>query len=84
MEAQGPLHVRVYPNPFREQAILEFDNPERKTYQLELLDLAGRVVQKFEPFRGNRVDIEAKGMESGLYFFRLSREDTFTGKIILQ
>ncbi|OQX72716.1 MAG: hypothetical protein B6D61_13345 [Bacteroidetes bacterium 4484_249] len=38
--------LTIYPNPFNNKTTLEFDNPERKAYNLKITDITGKTVRR--------------------------------------
>ncbi len=65
----------VYPNPFSRQATIRLQVPEQVHARLEVYDVLGRRVgvlldKKLKP-GVYEVRVEAQGLASGLYFYRL-------------
>jgi hypothetical protein len=64
-----------YPNPFNLMTTIEFDIPERANVRLIVYDILGREIEKLldkELEVGRyRVNFDAKGLPSGIYFYRL-------------
>jgi phosphatidylserine/phosphatidylglycerophosphate/cardiolipin synthase-like enzyme len=65
-----------YPNPFNPKTLIQFRIPTRSLVKLEVFDLLGRSVARpvNEVRDGGKyvVEWDAKGMASGVYFYRLS------------
>jgi hypothetical protein len=67
-----------YPNPFNSVTTIEFEVYERSFVRLVVYDVLGREVRR--PFEGlvgmgrYRVNFDAKGLPSGIYFYRLEVE----------
>jgi Secretion system C-terminal sorting domain len=79
------LRVRVQPNPFQNNTLLQFDNPQHRSFRLEVLDVNGRLVQLYNALTQNEVTIERGNLASGMYFYRLIGNDaTATGKLVLE
>lgn len=77
--------LTVFPNPFNETTIIEFYNPDNKTFHLTIKDSEGRVVRKAENVTGNEIVIERKDLKAGMYFIELKGESrTFRGKIVVE
>ena len=77
--ASIPLEVRLaqnYPNPFNGTTVIEFWLSEEMETELSIFNTAGQEIAT--PVRGNlpagshRAEIEAAGLASGLYFYRVS------------
>jgi len=64
-----------YPNPFNALARIRYDLPEASRVRLELFDTAGRLVAVLasgdRPAGRHSVIIDADGMASGVYFYRI-------------
>lgn len=68
--APGVL-VKVMPNPFIDQAVLEVQGKALKNGILRLYDAQGRVVLQ-QSMQGNKTLLLRNGLNAGLYFFQLS------------
>jgi hypothetical protein len=81
---QGPLVL--YPNPFTDQALLEFENLEKKTYQLKVYDYAGQLVQVYDAITGDKVIIYKNTLARGVYIYSLitEGEKPRSGKFMVQ
>jgi hypothetical protein len=79
------LNVRIMPNPFSDKTTLRFDNPTNSVFQLELIDMSGKVINTFYNIRQNEVQISRENMASGVYFYRLfNGEKVNIGKLIIE
>ena len=69
---ENPLGVKAYPNPFLEEAIVEFNASVKQDYTIEMLDLNGRLVKSIH--RGPLYEglhsfaVHAGNLQSGIYF----------------
>lgn len=70
-DAEQQINVTVYPNPFSDAAVLEFNNTANENYVLAILDVQGRVVQSYSNILTGRVIIEKKNLTAGMYFYEL-------------
>ncbi|MEZ4700287.1 MAG: malectin domain-containing carbohydrate-binding protein [Rhodothermales bacterium] len=83
-----------YPNPFADATSIVMDLPEGGAVTVDVFDMLGRRVvslpaQTLPAGRGRRIAIEAAGLASGVYLYRVearmdSRTETFSGKMILR
>jgi hypothetical protein len=75
--------IKVYPNPFSQQTEVEFENDAGISYDFELIDLQGRIIQKQNQITPNNLTIKRKNLNNGIYFFRLVHQGqtVFSGKI---
>jgi hypothetical protein len=71
------MHAVIYPNPFTNEATLQFENPERVIKQLSIFDVSGRTIST-ENSSAAAFRIKAADLNSGVYFFRLT--DTQNGR----
>lgn len=63
--------MKVMPNPFSKQVLIQFSNPENKEYQLIISDLSGRMVRNITRLTGEQVTIERADMQAGMYIAQL-------------
>jgi len=59
--------VRVYPNPSSAMLNIEFSNSGE--YQVELLDILGRILQSYE-IRGNHIELDLNDLPAANYMIR--------------
>jgi len=82
-----------YPNPFNPATRITFDLPETARVHVELIDLLGRTVlttttQRVEAGVGRALAVEATGLASGVYLYRVVAQTATatrvrTGRMIL-
>jgi len=81
------IQVNFYPNPFETKAILKInDDTQLISAELRIYDTYGREVCKITNIRNNEIELNRKGLNSGLYFYRLSENYRVIniGKIIVR
>lgn len=66
--------MKVMPNPFSSQVLIQFDNPSNKAYELVINDLSGRVIQRMTGLTGNQVTVQRNDMLAGMYIAQLRDE----------
>lgn len=81
------FNLKATPNPFSDETQISFDSKGANEFSENnfiLYDLQGRTVQS-ERFSGNTFLLKNKGLENGMYLFRLQRADgtSATGKLIV-
>lgn len=78
------VEVKVYPNPFSNQATFEVDGAEGEELTLRLFDGTGRLVRN-ETFTGNQLLFERQGLRDGIWFFQILAEgqQVGSGKLII-
>ncbi|MAE07565.1 MAG: hypothetical protein CL661_02250 [Bacteroidetes bacterium] len=61
------------------------DNIQINDAILSVYDMHGKEVGNITNISSNKVELNRKGLNSGLYFYRLSEENNiFTGKFIIK
>ncbi len=83
------LIKRVYPIPADDYVVIELQEEVLATYpqlEMNLYDQLGRVQLNRKLGTKNRLDIEVRDFNSGLYFFQLVNEENilYTGKIVVR
>ncbi len=80
------LHIN-YPNPFNATTVIEFELPMTSTGALRIYNIRGQLVSTLTDGTLNagyhRVSFDAKGLASGLYFYRLEVGETAIAKKML-
>ncbi len=71
-EFTNDLEIRVQPNPFSMQTDLVIQYPDNIEFDLNILDVNGRVVQEYGKVRPGTVTIERGDLGAGIYFFELT------------
>jgi hypothetical protein len=76
------LNPIIYPHPIRQEAILEFYNPENERFTFELYDISGRLVQLQTNIFSNQISITSNSLSDGFYVYKLKGEHGFaSGKV---
>jgi len=70
----NPLVFSLFPNPTNNYAVLTFENSIKEKFTLMLFDGLGRLLRTVTEITAERVVIEKKGLDSGMYFFQLKSE----------
>lgn len=76
----------IFPNPFKEYAIIEFENPRNNNYTLRLYDMQGRLLQTIVDITANRVELNRNNLIPGAYLFELQSEqkEPLISKLIVE
>jgi PKD repeat protein len=84
-EVEGLNSLRVFPNPFRTQTMVEFSLKNQMELGVQLLDVNGKLVRNFDQtFQAgfNRLEVDGSNLSAGIYFLRvLSGEGQKTVRI---
>ena len=75
----------IYPNPFTESTVIEFENTTDASFELRVLDLSGKLIRERSGINGTRFVFRRDGMANGIYFLELrSKDQVFLGKLVLE
>ena len=69
-ELEAWNQVQISPNPWGQEATLEFNNPRYQTHFLDLYSLHGQLVRTFGPFTESPAVLHAGDLSPGIYLFR--------------
>lgn len=84
-ELSRKLQVQLFPNPFRQQTRLVFDNPNGEIFRLEVTAINGQRVRTYEQITGGEVVIDGTNLPEGIYWYKLIGDDGFVaGKMSVQ
>ena len=78
----GPLQIKVYPNPARDRIYIEGMNPHEIT-SLMMTDLSGKVIFKEISIEGSSCNIELSAVPSGIYLLNIFTKNNVTIKRIV-
>lgn len=78
--------LSIYPNPFTQKAIIEFQNPKKEKCTLTLFDNQGRLVQVLNEITSDTIELERKNLTNGIYFFQLrtDKQVITSGKLAIE
>ena len=77
--------LKVYPNPFSQEAVIELKDSDASEKTFELFDLQGRSIRR-EIFTNNQLIFKRNQLSPGLYFFKVTdRNGVLTqGKLVVE
>ncbi|CAA6815944.1 MAG: FIG01179438: hypothetical protein [uncultured Aureispira sp.] len=80
------IDVKVYPNPFTQNASLEVQGKDYKELQLTIYDVSGRMVLEKQAYSNNTIELSRGNLQPGIYFYQLLGDAALinTGKLIVQ
>jgi hypothetical protein len=80
------IQVKVYPNPFTQNATIEVEGKEYNELQLTIYDVSGRVVLEKQAYSNNKIELSRGNLQPGVYFYQLLGDAALinTGKIVVQ
>ncbi len=77
-------NLKIYPNPFDESTILQFNNPERDHYILYISVLSGKVCRIVTDITTSEYILKKGNLKEGFYFTELRGTKVWRGKIIIE
>ncbi|MCB0598145.1 MAG: T9SS type A sorting domain-containing protein [Lewinellaceae bacterium] len=79
------LQAQLFPNPFRQQTRLVFDNPNGEVFRLEVAAMNGQRVRTYEGITGSEILIDGTALPEGIYWYKLIGNKGFAaGKMSVQ
>lgn len=80
------LEITLSPNPFSDEAYLNFNNPNSSAYTLRIFDAAGKLVDRYDNVNSGKILISRKGKKNGHYTYNLSdnANHSKSGKFIIK
>jgi hypothetical protein len=78
--------ILLYPNPFYSSATMKFENTGNENYTLTIYNTYGQIVRTIKNIVTNNIQIEKQNLTTGLYYFKLSKEEKIigTGKLNIE
>lgn len=75
----------LYPNPFSSFSTIQFSNDKCEVHQLDMYDLSGKLIRRYENITTDKILIEKLSLKSGAYIYQLKKGDTpiGTGKMVM-
>ncbi|MCF8298273.1 MAG: T9SS type A sorting domain-containing protein [Saprospiraceae bacterium] len=70
-------YIKIFPNPFSDETNILIENPNISVKTIELLDISGKKIISIEKPESNKITIHRNGLESGLYFIKITTENEF-------
>ncbi len=67
----GNAILKISPNPFREETVVSFPNPDNADHSLALYDITGRIVRSMNNINGTSVKLDKEYILSGIYICEL-------------
>lgn len=77
-------NLKIYPNPFNDKTIIEFQNPSSEPFRLTLTDLSGKVVRIVDNITDSIYELDREGLSKGFYFIELRGGNLYRGKILIE
>ncbi len=77
-------NLKIYPNPFNDNTIIEFYNPNNTSYLLTIKDLSGNVVRIIDNITQSYYELDRGNLATGFYLIELTGKNIYRGKIIIE
>lgn len=79
-------HIKVFPNPFKQNTTIEIKNYSSESYDCILYDFLGKKVKTINNINSTKFMIDKEGLPMGTYIFRLQNKHGImaTGKLIIE
>jgi hypothetical protein len=81
-EESGCSQMIVYPNPFRESALIRFPNPGKDIYTITVTDLSGRICRIIKNIITSEIMLERRDLQKGFYLLEIRGPKHFKGILI--
>jgi hypothetical protein len=75
---------RIIPNPFKETTMLMFDNPEKQSYPLYIMDLSGKVCRIVDNITTSEYVLEKGDLKEGFYFLELRGTKVYWERMVIE
>jgi hypothetical protein len=83
MDGREAGALKVYPNPFSTTATIEWQS-NGIIRRIDLVNMLGQTVRTIEQPQGNSVTLTRKNLPSGIYFLKVTAEETFILKVMIE
>lgn len=70
-------YIKIFPNPFTNETNVVIENPNINVKLIELFDISGKKIKSIKNPESTKITIHRNGMESGLYFIKITTEDEY-------
>ena len=70
-ELDEEISVKLYPNPFKYQAILDLSSFQNNSLQICILDSKGRIVREYKNIEQSKLGIKRENLSSGVYILEI-------------
>ncbi|MBG0858682.1 MAG: choice-of-anchor J domain-containing protein, partial [Bacteroidales bacterium] len=76
--------INIYPNPFSDKAIIEFNDMDLSNYRLSVYNISGNKVLELGKFSSDKIELEKGNLPAGIYIIELRGDKVFRNKIIIK
>ena len=69
-----PLDLKIYPNPFVSQAVLDLSKFQNQKLKISITDIKGRLVRQYNEINDKKFIIKKEKINSGIYFIEVKSQ----------
>jgi len=82
----GKLRISVYPNPSTERAVIDIEDPMKRSFNFALYNINGKLIRQSNNIKSQRLVIEKGNMLPGMYIYSIRFEDgeRVSGKLVVR
>jgi len=84
LEPEAAASIRIFPNPMREVAQLEFAQKPGQPFELRIYDLSGRLIRRTTGIRAASFTIRRQDLPPGMYLIEVRAEALLRGRLWVQ
>lgn len=74
VEQESLKSYQLYPDPFKNKALLKFENPKKENHTLLIYDSYGKCVRRISAHTSDTIELERQELASGIFFFQLQSQ----------
>ncbi|MGM0622050.1 MAG: T9SS type A sorting domain-containing protein, partial [Bacteroidota bacterium] len=74
---------KVYPNPFFDKTIVEFNNNGHSKYRLAMYDITGQKVREWKNIGSDKIELKRENLKTGVYFIELATDKVLGSKKVI-
>jgi len=82
----GKENVRVFPNPFSEKVVFQFENVINQPYTIIMYNSQGQVIRIIKDISSKLIDIKRNNLNAGIYFYQINDNYKIvaSGKVLIK
>ncbi len=77
-------NLSIFPNPFTNNTVITFDNPDNSNYSLNIYNSVGKLVQSTNNIYDSKVVINRNNLPAGIYLIVLKGDKIYKEKVIIK
>lgn len=78
--------ITIAPNPFIDESLFEFTNPDDELTEVEIYNSIGEKISEFKNISGNKLQLNRNTLSGALYFYKAKTKNGYTesGRFVVQ